>query len=310
MGGAEQGGDRVLGTYGGERPGPVLVLVGGIHGNEGAGVRAAERVLAWLATAEVPLRGRVVALVGNAPALAAGARFVDVDLNRGWSPGRVAAARAGELAVATSEDAQQRALLGALDAARRRASEALGFAVLDLHSFSAAGAPFVVTCASERTLAMARAAGLPAITGLERQIPGTFVEFCCGDGAPALGVEGGTHDDPATARQLSAVVVRVLRHLGMVAAEDVDDGGAGAGRAGEGDGPPEVVEIVYRHAIGPDDGFRMRPGYRNLARVREGEELADDARGPVRAPRDGWLVMPLYQGQGDDGFFLGVEREG
>lgn len=339
--GTERDGERILGSYGGEERGPVLVVVAGIHGNEGAGVRAVERVLAWLQTAEVPLRGRLVALVGNAPALAAGRRYVDSDLNRGWTAARVAAARAGRLAVERSEDAQQVALLGALDAVRREVSDGAPFVVLDLHSFSAAGAPFVVTCASATTLALARAAGLPAVTGLERQIPGTFVELCCADGAPALGVEGGSHDDPATVRQLAAVVVRVLAHLKMTV-PDEEAGAAvvpgGAGSAGAAPAarkprrpatrvgsetvvvepppaqvddasapPPAVVEVVYRHALTPGDGFKMRPGYRNLARVSEGEALADDAHGPVRATRDGWLLMPLYQGQGDDGFFLGIE---
>jgi succinylglutamate desuccinylase len=52
----------------------------------------------------------------------------------------------------------------------------------------------------------------------------------------------------------------------------------------------------------------MLPGFRNFDPVREGQLLARS--GPqlareVRAPWSGTLIMPRYQGQGLDGFFLG-----
>jgi succinylglutamate desuccinylase len=48
----------------------------------------------------------------------------------------------------------------------------------------------------------------------------------------------------------------------------------------------------------------MRRGYRNFGTVRRGELLAYDNKGPVLAPIDGLILLPLYQGQGDDGFFV------
>jgi succinylglutamate desuccinylase len=36
---------RVLGTYGGTTAGPLVICLGGIHGNEPAGVLAAQRVV-------------------------------------------------------------------------------------------------------------------------------------------------------------------------------------------------------------------------------------------------------------------------
>ena len=49
----------------------------------------------------------------------------------------------------------------------------------------------------------------------------------------------------------------------------------------------------------------MAPGFSNLAREQRGQVLARDRRGEIRAPRDGMVILPLYQGQGDDGFFWG-----
>ena len=78
--------DRVIGTVEAPAGGATLVGVGGIHGNEPAGVRALETVLAELGRPDGGLsRGRFIALAGNRPALDAGVRYIDRDLNRIWS---------------------------------------------------------------------------------------------------------------------------------------------------------------------------------------------------------------------------------
>ena len=48
----------------------------------------------------------------------------------------------------------------------------------------------------------------------------------------------------------------------------------------------------------------MRPGYANFQRVKAGEVVGNDRKGPVRAPKSGRIFLPLYQDQGDDGFFI------
>ena len=67
---------------------------------------------------------------------------------------------------------------------------------------------------------------------------------------------------------------------------------------------PHLMEMRYRHAVEPADQFRMGPGWRNFQPVRAGETVAWDARGEVRAALTGRMLMPLYQAQGEDGFFL------
>jgi succinylglutamate desuccinylase len=60
----------------------------------------------------------------------------------------------------------------------------------------------------------------------------------------------------------------------------------------------------YRHGVAADDGFLMQPGYRNFQPVARGEVVAHDRSGPVRVPETARILMPLYQVQGDDGFFV------
>ena len=49
----------------------------------------------------------------------------------------------------------------------------------------------------------------------------------------------------------------------------------------------------------------MEPGFRNLDHAKEGQLLARDKRGEIRAPANGLVLLPLYQGLGSDGFFWG-----
>ncbi len=68
---------------------------------------------------------------------------------------------------------------------------------------------------------------------------------------------------------------------------------------------PRVVEVRYRHAVPRDRRFRMERGFRSFQRVEAGQKLGEWEDGEtVRAPEAGRILMPLYQNQGDDGFFL------
>ena len=70
-------------------------------------------------------------------------------------------------------------------------------------------------------------------------------------------------------------------------------------------GCPRILQVVHRHAIRPEDQFKMEPGFANLASAKEGQLLARDASGEIRAEANGLVMLPLYQGQGADGFFWG-----
>lgn len=139
--GSEAHEDRVLGRIRGEEPGPTLVCLGGLHGNEPAGVAALMRILERLGGRGMQV-GEFVALIGNRAAHTAGCRFVDADLNRLWTRERVDALRAGPVSdLAAVEVVEQRALLDELEAIVSRARGPVLF--LDLHTTCGGGGPFV-----------------------------------------------------------------------------------------------------------------------------------------------------------------------
>ena len=48
----------------------------------------------------------------------------------------------------------------------------------------------------------------------------------------------------------------------------------------------------------------MDPGYENFQAIEIGEKLGTDHQGPVTSPLSGLILMPLYQEQGGEGFFV------
>jgi hypothetical protein len=295
---------RIIGRYDAGRHGPTVVVVAALHGNEPAGLAAAQAVVARLVDAQLPLRGRFVAVAGNLAALATRERYVDRDLNRLWSREEVDRARTADPGGDDHEGVERRALLGIFD--ELLADPRTDPVVLDLHSTSASGGPFSCISDTLRSRALALATGVPLVLGLEEAIRGTLLEYLEELGHPLILIEGGQHDDPATAAVLEAAVWEALLTLGCLCAEEVPHLATHRARIVVSAGRlPRVVEVLYRHAIGPADGFRMRTGFANFTPVRRGEIVADDRRGPVTAPVSGLLLMPLYQPLGADGFFIG-----
>lgn len=294
---------RLILSHSQGRPGPTLVAIGGLHGNEPSGVEALRRVGAWLDRRRPRLRGRVLGLTGNIEALAAGVRFLDEDLNRIFLPERVAALRSGTGAIgpATRESRQQRGLLAALSTLLD--GERVVF--LDLHTSSAHGKPFVCIGDTLRNRGFATRFPVPVILGLEEQIDGALLEYVNNLGHITVGVEAGQHADTASVGYHEAFVMLALVHAGCVDADEVDGLDGYRERLGRAvRGLPPILEVRYRHPVVPDDHFVMEAGYSNFTPVEAGEVLARDLRGPIRARESGRILLPLYQGQGSDGFFV------
>lgn len=72
-----------------------------------------------------------------------------------------------------------------------------------------------------------------------------------------------------------------------------------------GSGLHGLFEVFFRHPIRSEDqGFKMNPGFSNFDKVEHLEPLAVDHEGEISSPGTGNIFMPLYQNQGEDGFFL------
>ena len=294
---------RFIGDYQDGRPGPLFFVLGGLHGNEPSGVIAARRFLETLKVHQPPLRGRMIAFAGNLGALEKGKRFLERDLNRIWTDTQLRRIPALLDRGQAPEAEEQSELLLALEENIPPPPHPVYF--LDLHSISASGAPF--TCIGD-TLANQRFIGripLPAILGLQESIDGSLLEYMDNRGYVAVAIEGGSHKDPETAlRHESALWLALVAGGGLTASEVPDYSAHKKRLESSMKNLPRFLEIRYRHGIRSDDQFVMKPGFFNLQSVHAGEVVAQDRNGPITIPETGRLLLPLYQGQGEDGFFV------
>ena len=292
--------ERVIGRYG-TLPGPRLICLGGLHGNEPAGVLALRRVLSTLHETKPPFNGQIVAIAGNIRALRAGRRFLERDLNRGWSPRGMQ--RAETSPGAPAEDGEQAQLIAVLR--KELEGDRSGINVIDLHTTSADGPPFLTLADTIRNRAFARRIGLPLVLGIEEQINGALLEVITTAGPVTMGIEAGQHDDPVSVDHHERAVWMALIAGGHLAEEDLPEAESMREALGEASRDlPMIFEVRYRKPVDDGDGFTMRPGYLNFQRISAGEVVGHDRDGPVTAPEDGRIFLPLYQDQGDDGFFV------
>jgi succinylglutamate desuccinylase len=299
-------GEHLIGEFVGDAAGATLIVFGGVHGNEAAGVRALRKIAKTLPDFTPKLRGRVYFLAGNTRAVQKGVRFVDADLNRHWTLANIKRNQSdSDGGAPLSEDREQRELLKILNEILRTAQGEVY--ALDLHSTSAEGVPFATVGDTLRNRAFARKFPVTILLGIEEQLEGTILEYLNNAGAVTLGYEGGQHYAASTVAAHEALVWLALVNAGILEKEDLPDFAKHWETLEAATGKPRIVEVRYRHAITEADEFRMQPGFENFQPVRRGDLLAEQKNGAVYASETGMILMPLYQKLGEDGFFLGRE---
>jgi succinylglutamate desuccinylase len=180
--------------------------------------------------------------------------------------------------------------------------------LLDLHTSSADGPPFLTMGDTLQNRRFARHFPVPVILGLEEQIDGALLEYAGELGHMTLGVETGRHDLETSVDRHEAVLWVALVGAGCLEPSDAPEWARSREMLREAArGLPRITEVRYRHAIRPREEFRMTPGFRNFQPIRKGEILGESRDGPVRAKESGVVLLPLYQALGDDGFFVGRE---
>ncbi len=302
---------RVIGKHTGGKHGPLLVCFGGMHGNEPAGVQALEILFTLIENEPLinpafRFNGRMIGLRGNLKALKKGVRYLDHDLNRLWrvdnvrrilqAPKEALAAESEEIAEILTivqneiDDYQPNKLI-----------------ILDLHTTTASGGIFTIACDDPESVAIGTELHAPVVKGLLHGIHGTTLHYFNSEnmGLPTVAVtfESGQHEDPLSVNRAIAAIINCMRTIGIVNAEDVENR-HDALLIEFSKNLPKVAELIMCHRIKEGDNFVMKPGFQNFQPITKGTLLAQDRHGPIYAEADALILMPLYQKQGDDGFFL------
>ncbi len=294
---------RIIGEYTTGKSGPTVIITGGIHGNEPAGVFALQRVFKILETKKTPLKGRLIGISGNRGALAQGKRFQGRDLNRKWYPEYIQILFENQHHSPIPEDNEQRELAQLFDAFAKETSTPLIF--LDIHSTSAEGAAFSGMSDTLRNRKIAFALQAPVVLGLEETIDGSMLGYLDDLGHITAMFEGGQHQAPETVDNAESAIWQILYTSGLLQHDDIPDYPHHFQRLKSlQNGFPKFVEIRYRHKVIENDGFKMNLGYTNFQKVAQDEHLAQDHTGLLYAGESGRILMPLYQPLGEDGYFL------
>ncbi len=304
--------ERIIGRYTGDEKGILLIVFGGMHGNEKAGIKALETMFDMLDKEKdvnpgFRYKGRLVGIRGNLKAIEAGTRYIVKDLNRQFTPAnvnRVLNASAKEMLDA--EDEELRAIIKTVRAEISDYNPEK-VVVLDLHTTSATGGIFAIATEDPASLNIAVELHAPVILGLLRGIEGTSSHYFKDENMPVRTIsvvfEAGQHEDPDSVNRAIAALTNCMRAIGAVREEDVEN------RHNEilinySKGLPKVAELVTVYKIMEESHFEMLPDYKNFQRIKEGELLAFDNGHEVFATEDSLILMPHYQEQGEDGFFL------
>ncbi len=310
--------DRIIGTFGGHKPGPLVIATAAIHGNEPAGVQALKAAFEMLERMPaLDFKGKFVGLIGNLQAYETGRRFVDQDFNRMWKREHLNQLLAQDENQLHGEDRELLQLYHTINDEILR-SKPEKILLLDLHTTSAGGGIFCIPTDETESLEFAKALHAPVILSLFDRVEGTLLRFAVegnfSNGTalePTLGVayEAGQHDEPLSANRSLSAILNTLHFAGCVSDLNLRSPHEMILQKSFSE-LPRVTRLIHAHHIKPGDAFKMRPGYVNFQKVQQGEHLADDIRGALLAKHTSLILMPLYQAQGSDGFFLVQEEEG
>ncbi|MCB0662411.1 MAG: succinylglutamate desuccinylase/aspartoacylase family protein [Saprospiraceae bacterium] len=303
--------ERIIGRFTGERGGPLVVCMGGVHGNEKAGVEALELVFKMLEVEPITnpyfrFRGRLLGIKGNLQALNKNVRYLEKDLNRQWTTEN--AERILNSPPETLE-AEDREIFEILTLLREEIEQYRPpkMVVLDLHTTSAFGGIFTIVNETKESLEIGVQLHAPVILGLTKGIQGTSLHYFTNENFPiptvAVSFEAGQHEEPLSVNRSIAAVINCLRTVQCVRKEDVEN------RHDEllidfSKNLPKVNELVTNYHVKGNEVFELVPGLRNFQPVKKDQLLGTDADGPILSPDDGLILMPRYQKQGDDGFFI------
>ncbi len=312
----EQTKQRIIGRYTGPEHGPLVIIFGGMHGNEPAGVKALELIFKMVEVEPITnpdfrFKGKFIGLRGNVRALAQQKRFINRDLNRQWTSENVAKIKTSDYEDLDEEEREIRENLYIIE--KEIANyKPTRIVVLDLHTTTAFGGIFGIATNDPESLRIAKELHAPVILGLLDGIRGTSLHYFSKENftedITAVCFEAGQHDEPLSVNRSIAAITNCFRTVGCVRAEDVENQHDFLLREYS-KNLPAVSRLLGVHAIKPGDKFVMKPGYKNFQPVKKGELLARNKHGEIHAPTDALILMPLYQKQGEDGFFLIEEVE-
>jgi succinylglutamate desuccinylase len=289
---------RFIGHQINDTAGPTVVVFGGIHGNETAGVKALETICDYIQKNEIQLKGNFYAIKGNLKALAKGARFIDRDLNRMWTSQMVEAVINNEV----SEFAESDELREHREILKHIFHRHTGpFYFLDIHTTSSYSVPFITISDSLNNRRFASKFRIPTVLGIEEYLEGPLLTYLNEYGHVSLGFEAGQHDEESSVVNSIDFIWKSLRICKCISRKEYK---AFKRKQLRTQRLIKFYHITHKYTIHEGEHFTMEKGYTNFRPIKKGIKLAFSDGKVIESPQKGLIFMPLYQKQGNDGFFI------
>jgi len=293
---------RKIGELGGVNDGPVLIFVGGMHGNEPSGVRALEEIFEQNKDYNDHFHGKAYALSANLEALRKSQRYIKSDLNRMWHESQIEKIDNGDYDnnIKHPDVIQQVELYSEIKTILKK--EKGPFIFFDLHTTSAPSVPFILINDTLNNRKLAEKYPLRVILGIEEYLDGPMLSYINDQGYASLGFEAGQHDDPSSFEIHKSFIIQSFLLTGFMKDKDRYQEMIRSRRK-----LPyahSFFEIRHRYNIKENEEFKMLEGYVNFSKIEENQLLAKNELGDINSLESGYLFMPLYQKKGGEGFYI------
>lgn len=293
--------DRIIDHIKGEKGGPTVVFFGGVHGNETAGVFALKQVFEELRSSQSTVHGELYAISGNLGALKTKQRFQYEDFNRIWFPERIERIVQNK-DIRNSEEDELYHLYLLLESILATGTSPFYF--LDLHTTSSDTSPFMVLNDSLLNRKYASNYPLPIILGIEEYLKGALLSYINELGYVSLGFESGQHDDDQAVVNCVEFIRYSLALTASVRVIGEEQEKLRKRIAHSSAAKHRFYEIYHQHDIGPETTFEMCSGFVNFQKIPKGERLALVDGIDLKTTKKRQIFMPLYQKQGNEGFYF------
>lgn len=261
-----------------KKPGPNLVIMAGVHGDEQCGLSAFNAMLPTFK----PKQGRVTFIIGNPKAVAINRREFEGNLNRMFRPD----VNITNSERATYEYTRSRELMPIL---------AKADALLDIHSSTTEQTvPFVI-CEKQSFAVAEQLPVAVVVSGIDTLHPTGTDAYVNQSGGLGVCIECGNHTDPnATSFALTAIN-RFLDYFDVTCSKN--------------NAYIRRQRFVNAHWIYKNkDIFRLRKNFQEFEKINKGSLIGVDGEEEIKAPYDGVILFPHNRTNIDmEAFLYGIE---
>lgn len=289
---------RIIGTYTTYNKGPLLFITAGVHGNEPSGVEALERVFAALEKSKPQINGCIVGVFGNKAALKKKVRYIDEDLNRTWTETNISQEKKE-----TSEQKEMHEIIEILEKFPEADYSKRYF--MDCHTTSSDSLPYISVQLVNDNNKWAHHFPTYIVQGFSDIVYGAIDHYLSRIGLTGFTFEAGQHTSKNSVENHEGMIWLALKEACNLELTQIPEYPACVEKFSVKNAPTQkTFKIIYRHGLEENDNFKMKSGFKNFQKIYKGDLLAIQNDQELKSEWDARIFMPLYQAQGNDGFFV------